>query len=276
MEPKVAAVDVSTLQARVYDSLRLALLRGRFVPGEPVSLLGLAEMVGTSAMPVREAVRRLVTEGALERSSDRVLRVTPVSHAACEELMRLRAHIEGYAAERAARRVNRRLVSELGRINDRMRATAIELDMESALDANYSFHFALYEAADSPPLSDIIAALWLRSGPMLAVARRSPERARAMFLTGVAAHQRIIDAMVDRDVVAVRRGVAVDLRAASIWMMRHPGRLDESAEAARSSSKEGEATTDVLHEEKSLGDDPGFRSSGMRRPSDGRDDPHFA
>jgi DNA-binding GntR family transcriptional regulator len=221
MEPKVAAVDGSTLQARVYESLRLALLRGRFVPGEPFSLRSVAEMVGTSAMPVREAIRRLVADGVLVQSPDRTIRVVLASHAAYDELMRLRVYIEGYAAARAARRADKKLLSKLARFNEQMRKSASKLDIESALAANYSFHFAVYETADSPQLLDVISGLWLRSGPMIAIARQNAQEARTMFLTGVKAHQRIIDALAERDDEAARFGVGIDLRAASAWLKRH-------------------------------------------------------
>ena len=221
MEAKVTAVDVSTLQSRVYESLRLALLRGNFVPGEPVSLRGLAEMLGTSAMPVREAVQRLVAEGALIQSADRVIRVTPSSHEAYDEIIRVRARIEGYATERAVRRITRELLATLKRFNNEMRKTANKFDIEAAVVANYSFHFALYEAAASSELLNIISGLWLRSGPMIATARQNPKEARAMFLTGFNAHRRIIEAVEARDVAAARLAVGVDLRAASIWLKRH-------------------------------------------------------
>ena len=216
MEAKVTAVDVSTLQSRVYESLRLALLRGNFVPGEPVSLRGLAEMLGTSAMPVREAVQRLVAEGALIQSADRVIRVTPSSHEAYDEIIRVRARIE-----RAVRRITRELLATLKRFNNEMRKTANKFDIEAAVVANYSFHFALYEAAASSELLNIISGLWLRSGPMIATARQNPKEARAMFLTGFNAHRRIIEAVEARDVAAARLAVGVDLRAASIWLKRH-------------------------------------------------------
>jgi DNA-binding GntR family transcriptional regulator len=235
MEAKVTAVDISTLQSRVYDSLRLALLRGNFVPGEPVSLRGLAEMLGTSAMPVREAVQRLVAEGALIQSPDRVIRVTPASHQAYDEIVRVRIHIEGYATERAVRRANRELLATLKRMNSEMRKSSNKFDIDAAVAANYSFHFALYEAAASPELLGIISGLWLRSGPMIATARQNAREARAMFLTGFDAHRRLIDAMEAHNIPAARLAVGVDLRAASIWLKRHYSEPSVVPKARRSS-----------------------------------------
>jgi DNA-binding GntR family transcriptional regulator len=221
MDAKLSAVDVSTLQSRVYGSLRLALLSGRFVPGEQVSLRGLADMLGTSAMPVREAVQRLVAEGALVLLSNRVIRVALATDEAYAEVIRIRMHIEGYAAERAATRGTRQLLANLRRMNETMRKSANKLDIDAALAANHAFHFALYEAAASPQLLEIISGLWLRSGPMIAIARENAKGARAMFATGVEAHQRIIGAVAERDPGAVRCAIGVDIRAASIWLKRH-------------------------------------------------------
>ena len=60
--PKLAPVDRGTIQQRVYQQLREALMKGRFAPGDVVTLRSLADAFGTSAMPVREAVRQLVAE----------------------------------------------------------------------------------------------------------------------------------------------------------------------------------------------------------------------
>jgi DNA-binding GntR family transcriptional regulator len=188
-------------------------------------------------MPVREAIGRLVADGVLVQSPDRTIRVALATHAAYDELMRLRVHIEGYAAVRAARRADRKLLSKLARFNEQMRKSASKLDIELALAANYSFHFALYETADSPQLLDVISGLWLRSGPMLAIARQNAQEARTMFLTGVKAHQRIIDALAERDEEAARLGVGIDLRAASAWLKRHYSEPSPAVRTKKSNSR---------------------------------------
>ena len=71
----VTPLTRQTLSGDVYEQLRELLLYGRVMPGEQLSLRTIAEALGVSVMPVREAVHRLVAEQALDLSSNRALRV---------------------------------------------------------------------------------------------------------------------------------------------------------------------------------------------------------
>ena len=75
---QIEKIDQSKLRESAYSSLRDAFLRGEFAPGDVVSLRNLADMLGTSMTPVREAVRRLVAEGALMDTPSRTLVVPPL------------------------------------------------------------------------------------------------------------------------------------------------------------------------------------------------------
>ena len=100
--PAVAKLSNVALRERVYDELANALRAGRFAPATMVTIRGLAEMLGTSTMPVREAVSRLVTERALEMLPNRTLRVPIISLTTLDELIDTRATVEGRAAWLAA------------------------------------------------------------------------------------------------------------------------------------------------------------------------------
>ncbi|OYZ90539.1 MAG: GntR family transcriptional regulator, partial [Xanthobacter sp. 17-67-6] len=91
-----------TLADTVYRDLKELLLAGRAAPGERFTLRGLAGAIGTSAMPVREAVSRLAAENALEVLPNRAVRVPLMSRARFEELRLIRSSLEGLAAETAA------------------------------------------------------------------------------------------------------------------------------------------------------------------------------
>ena len=73
-EPPFEPIDRMTLQERVYLALRKALILGRFAPGQALTVNELALRFETSPMPVREALARLVSEQALETSSNRSVR----------------------------------------------------------------------------------------------------------------------------------------------------------------------------------------------------------
>ena len=227
MYDRLPSIDVSTLQERVYQSLRLALLRGQFLPGDVVSIRKVANALGTSAMPVREALKRLLAERALVQSSDRLIRVTPYDLREHEEFIRIRIQLEGYAAERAAL-VNRdaSLIDRLAVHDLAMTESANQLQVEAALAANHAFHFEIYQAAGYPQLVDILASLWLRTGPFLATVRRNPVEAVTFFGNGHTFHAQAMAAIVSRDRKAARRAIAMDIRLATKWLRKNY-RVDE-------------------------------------------------
>src|SRR5205085_10068288 len=94
----VAQLSNSSMQEQAYQSLREAIRAGRFRSGEIVTLRGLAAMLGTSPMPVREAVRRLIQDKTLERLPNRTMRVPLLSPQRFDELTDLRVTLEGHAA----------------------------------------------------------------------------------------------------------------------------------------------------------------------------------
>src|SRR5215471_18882094 len=93
MDDKVRQIDVTTMQERVYQELRDALYQGRFMPGEVLTIRSLAEALGTSAMPVREAIQRLVTENALTQLPNRTICVASLTQETYDEWIRLRSEI---------------------------------------------------------------------------------------------------------------------------------------------------------------------------------------
>lgn len=209
---KLAPVDLSTLHERVYFRLREAISQGDFVPGEVLTIRTLAASLGTSSMPVREALRRLVAEKALVQQANRSIAVAPFTTASFRELIRIRMSIEALATRFATQRSDRDLTTRLRAVNEKMRQAVRNQDVDGLLDANKSFHFAIYSAAEMPQLLEIISGLWLRTGPYLRAAYRSVPGAPEHFLYGTRVHERIIRSIERRD--ARRAGVNIAL---DIW-----------------------------------------------------------
>ena len=95
-------LDRRTLADTTYEALSDLLAAGRLAPGDRLSLRQSAAVLGVSVMPVREAVSRLVAEGALEVSPNRAIRVPTMSQAEFRALAETRMAVEGIAAARAA------------------------------------------------------------------------------------------------------------------------------------------------------------------------------
>ncbi|MBN9022228.1 MAG: GntR family transcriptional regulator [Rhizobiales bacterium] len=208
---KLTPVDITTLQERVYLRLRSAISQGDFAPGEVLTIRTLAASLGTSAMPVREALQRLVAEKALIQQPNRSIVVPPFTVEGHRELIRIRTAIESFAARQAALRTNGDLVERLRRQNVKMREAVERKDPEKVLDANRAFHFALYSGSQMPQLLDIIEGLWLRTGPYLGAAIRKIPGADQHFLTGTSLHERVIQAIEKGDTAAAGRALSLDL-----------------------------------------------------------------
>ena len=123
----VAAADELTdtsLRKQVYDSLCAALTSGRFAPGQKLTFRFVAKALGVSLTPVREAVRRLVAEGAFEMQPNRSVRIPLMTKAKVLELRDIRVAVEGLAAGKAAEVATRAQVANPApyRTRDRRRA----------------------------------------------------------------------------------------------------------------------------------------------------------
>ncbi|POF30920.1 GntR family transcriptional regulator [Roseibium marinum] len=220
-KPALSPVDVTTVQERVYQSLRLALLKGEFLPGDQVSIRGLAQAFGTSAMPVRDALARLVAERAFEQPSARLMRVAPYVASEHEEYIRIRIQLEGYATERACRQGGPEIIEALKEHNARLEEALTSNNFEAALAANHAFHFALYSACGYPQLVDMISNLWLRTGPILASAQKDRDLFKRLFTIGHRIHADAISAIGRGDTKAVRRSILLDIRSTHFSIRHH-------------------------------------------------------
>jgi DNA-binding GntR family transcriptional regulator len=213
-------VDSGTLGQRVYNELRDFLMVGGVSPGEKVTLRQLTSAFGTSLMPVREAVQRLVAEGALELLPNRAIRVPLMTKARVHEILHIRLTLEGMAAEEAAKRIAPHTIEHLESLNaafnEEMRTRRESARM---FRANKELHFTVYRAAEMPVLLGIIENLWLRIGPFLHFALGLPGR-EAMSRYAPDCHRRLIDAMRERDGAAARAALEGDLRGAVELMLR--------------------------------------------------------
>ncbi|TCT07795.1 GntR family transcriptional regulator [Aquabacter spiritensis] len=217
---RVARIVRLTLADTVYRDLKELLLSGRAAPGERFTLRGLATAIGTSPMPVREAVSRLVAENALEVLPNRAVRVPLMPRVRFEELRLIRFQLEGLAAVTAAHTASADDIAEIARC-ERLFAAEREKrrpDGAAAMRHNKDLHFALYRAARLPTLLQMIEGLWLQIGPVLNLDfQAGPERVRQ----GDAHlhHAALLDALKARDGEAARAALIADIRSAGDFIL---------------------------------------------------------
>ncbi|MCQ4160109.1 GntR family transcriptional regulator [Roseomonas sp. GC11] len=145
----------ASLAEQAYAVLRRAIITGEMPGGTEVSEPELAERLGMSKTPVREALARLAVEGLVGAYPRRGYRVTPVTVPAINDLFAVRAALEGAAASAAARRLTEEVAARLEAL---AHASSTPGGAQGVFDANHAFHMAVAEAACNPRLTALIRA----------------------------------------------------------------------------------------------------------------------
>ena len=169
--------------------IRELVITGELDPGEQLRQRDLAQRFGVSQTPVREAMRRLESEGLLICDTHRGFTVVAPDVGRIEENFQIRAALESLGASLAARKIDPGGLDRLRELNDQMRALAD--DNPGYAELNREFHFTVYEYAGSPLLLSLMRLLWasLHGGPR--VSRTHAESARQ--------HDEILAALAEGD-----------------------------------------------------------------------------
>ncbi len=152
---------------RVYRSLRQQVMHGELAPGQALTLRGLGKQFGVSMTPAREAVRRLVAEGALTLSSSGRISTPELSPERIEELAAIRAMLEPEMAARALPRAHFALIERLAAINALNAEAVARQDAVAYLRTNLEFHRTLYLRAQTPAMLAMCETVWLQLGPTM-------------------------------------------------------------------------------------------------------------
>ncbi|HEY4277286.1 MAG TPA: GntR family transcriptional regulator [Conexibacter sp.] len=145
-----------TKQERVYQAVRERILSGAYGPGFRVVIDALAEEFEVSALPVREAIRRLEAEGLVIYRPNAGAQVAPAEPGVFDEEMTVLAVLEGFAASLAAPLLSDDDVKELRRINDQMVAAMETLDSLSFGRLNQEFHALINSRCPNEALVDLL------------------------------------------------------------------------------------------------------------------------
>ncbi|WP_264812632.1 GntR family transcriptional regulator [Gluconacetobacter sacchari] len=167
MNGTIKPVERSTIQEQIYTDLRHRIMCGFFFPGHLFKLMEVAAAYGSSAMPVREALSRLVAERALENAPNRSIVVPVLSEDRLEDLRRVRKTVEGFAIRAAFDHLTAPDLDEIRALLAYQVSLEGTGNIPEAVEANARFHFQLYRLSRSVVLMPIIESLWLQFGPYL-------------------------------------------------------------------------------------------------------------
>ncbi|MAY86662.1 MAG: GntR family transcriptional regulator [Pseudooceanicola sp.] len=152
---------------RLYRALRTRIMHGELAPGQALTLRGIGRDYGVSMTPAREALRRLVAEGALFLSSSGRVSTPELSNERIEELAALRALLEVELASRALPRAHMALIDRLQTINATIGEVVVNRDAVGYIRTNLEFHRTLYLRAQAPAMLAMAETVWLQLGPTM-------------------------------------------------------------------------------------------------------------
>ncbi len=196
-----------TTQEYVYLRLRNALMVGAIAPGSALTIRGLADYMGISPTPIREALRRLSSENAIEFLENRRIHIPQITLGRFEELILLRTTLEAHAAERALPYVSEILIGEMQAVDDQMDAAQNADAFDDLTILNQRFHQMLYTANPNQTVMPLIDSIWLQLGPFQ---RQIMQRIMGSFQ--IDRHKEILQALTSRDSQALRSATIADIQ----------------------------------------------------------------
>ena len=211
-----------------YDFLRERILSGELEPARKLTLAGLAQMMGTSHMPVREAVLRLQQEGLIEVTPHTGMRVAPLRHVDVLELFQLRAALEGLAARLAAERLPPNGLRQLEELHKKFQTAQNKSDYGQMAQANWDFHEVILAAAGNAQLARELATIWSKCFRFRAGYRLIPGRSGST----VREHAAILAAFQARDADAASKAAFDHANQAGLDLFHLLSANEEAGDAA--------------------------------------------
>lgn len=152
-----------TLAREVYNRIKEMIISGRFQPGQRLVAQQIAEEMGVSRMPVREALKRLEAQGFVYSVPHKEVVVSGLSVKDIEEIYAIRRVLEVYSVRQACELATEEQLAELERIADEAEM-AVALEGQAAFhEKNDEFHFALFRASGNETLAELLKSLWEKS-----------------------------------------------------------------------------------------------------------------
>ncbi len=180
--------------ARAYDHVKTAVMMGEYQAGDRIKEELIAEKIGVSRTPIRQALHKLTAEGFLTMPPNQGARVIEWSQQDTQEITDLRAILESFGAGIAARKITQSDLSRLETLAEMMEAAAAtgrERELELITKYNSEFHMVIINSSGNIRLAEVIASL---AHPLL-IQRRFSGFDHARLRRSMAHHREIIDAL---------------------------------------------------------------------------------
>lgn len=190
----------ATKSEYIFNYIKNKILSGEYSQGEMIVISQITKETGISAIPIREALSRLESEGMVSIEPHKSARVAVFDGKRIAEVIMVRGVLEGYASYLAATARNKGYLKRLRKANEAMKGFAKNNDSSSFIPANKAFHKEIFMNSGNKLLYDTISNLWDGGTWSSYIFRFYPEK----MLESVEAHERILDAIEAGDATLAR------------------------------------------------------------------------
>ena len=193
--PVPLALHVATKAEAVYQELRSRILDGSIQPASTLNQEALAATLGLSITPLREALRRLQSDGLVRLEAHRTMTIAPLTRRELHELYAVRLQLDPFAAALTAREASDETLTEI----ERLARKRVERNPRALLRHNRTFHHAIYSSCGNLVLIGVLDQLWNRTDRyrLIVLQNRIQERAAEEE------HREIAGALLGRDTTRV-------------------------------------------------------------------------
>lgn len=153
---KVNLNEYLPLRDVVFNTLREAILKGDFAPGERLMEKQLAEKMGVSRTPIREAIRKLELEGLVIMVPRKGAEVASITSKDISDVLEVRATLEALAVKLACKKMSESELEELQQVNDDFKTAAQEKNVSVLIEKDVEFHDIIFHSSDNDKLISII------------------------------------------------------------------------------------------------------------------------
>ena len=205
----IERIQKMTFRQRVYDQLKETIIAADLLPGELINLRILAQKIGVSQMPIREALMQLEAQRIVMINGNKAVYVNKLTPRELEEITWIRLNLEIPAAEKACELRPDSALQSLSTIMDEMQASTD--NPKVYLQKNRQLHFGIYELANIPTLLYIIDGLWARVAPYFIIQMTGAEKSGSVSLS---LHKKMFQAIAEKDKGAMRAALEEDIQTA--------------------------------------------------------------
>lgn len=215
--------DQSSLRGQVFNIIQEDIINGRYEPGDSLVEMKLAEELGVSRTPIREAIRQLELEGLVTYIPNKGVYVTGISEQDIKDIYKIRSLVEGLAVKWAIERIEAHQLKELEEIVELMEYYTEKGDMEQVTKLDTQFHDVIYDACKSRVLKNTLRNLlrYIRKARLTSL--RVPRRA----YQALAEHKQILEAFKSHEPEKGERLMIQHISQASLNLYKNREDLEE-------------------------------------------------